>query len=198
MRKIWLIFLLFISFISLSSFKFFGDPLDEILEYKIVVSPRKDGTLDMRYYIEWHVLDSVSEGPLTWVKIGVPNKYVDDIRGLSDPIEKIYYYTDSGAYIRIDLDRSYRKGEVVNKEGSDVTAQFIKGAKETLDIAKKLNIKTAILKDGSPSCGVNYIYDGNFSGTIIKGMGVTAQLLKESLIDVISEDELGGIIDGDI
>ena len=113
MRKIWLIFLLFISFISLSSFKFFGDPLDEILQYQIVVSPRKDGTLDMRYYIEWHVLDSVSEGPLTWVKIGVPNKYVDDIRGLSDPIEKIYYYTDSGAYIRIDLDRSYRKGEVV-------------------------------------------------------------------------------------
>ena len=90
------------------------------------------------------------------------------------------------------------KGEVVNKERSDVTAQFIKGAKETLDIAKKLNIKTAILKDGSPSCGVNYIYDGNFSGTKIKGMGVTAQLLKESLIDVISEDELGGIIDGDI
>ena len=90
------------------------------------------------------------------------------------------------------------KGEVVNKEGSDVTAQFIKGAKETLNIAKKLNIKTAILKDGSPSCGVNYIYDGNFSGTKIKGMGVTAQLLKESLIDVISEDELGGIIDGDI
>lgn len=90
------------------------------------------------------------------------------------------------------------KGEVVNKEGSDVTAQFIKGAKETLDIAKKLNIKTAILKDGSPSCGVNYIYDGNFSGTKINGMGVTAQLLKESLIDVISEDELGGIIDGDI
>ena len=90
------------------------------------------------------------------------------------------------------------KGEVVNKEGSDVTAQFIKGAKETLDIAKKLNIKKAILKDGSPSCGVNYIYDGNFSGTKINGMGVTAQLLKESLIDVISEDELGGIIDGDI
>ena len=90
------------------------------------------------------------------------------------------------------------KGEVVNKEGSDVTAQFIKGAKETLDIAKKLNIKIAILKDGSPSCGVNYIYDGNFSGNKINGMGVTAQLLKESLIDVISEDELGGIIDGDI
>ena len=90
------------------------------------------------------------------------------------------------------------KGEVVNKEGSDVTAQFIKGAKETLDIAKKINIKIAILKDGSPSCGVNYIYDGNFSGTKINGMGVTAQLLKESLIDVISEDELGGIIDGDI
>lgn len=76
--------------------------------------------------------------------------------------------------------------------------QFIKGAQETLQIAKKLNIKKAILKDGSPSCGVNYIYDGNFNGTKIKGMGLTAQLLKESSIDVISEFELGGNINGDI
>lgn len=111
MRKLSLLFLLLLSFLSLSSFRL--NPLDEILEYQITVNPRKDGTLDMRYYIEWHVLDSISEGPLTWVKIGVPNKYVDEIRGISEPISKIYYYTDGGAYIRIDLDRSYRKGEVV-------------------------------------------------------------------------------------
>ncbi|WP_133016198.1 DUF523 domain-containing protein [Clostridium cuniculi] len=89
-------------------------------------------------------------------------------------------------------------GSVIDKNGNDVTPQFIKGAKETLQIAKKLNIKKAILKDGSPSCGVNYIYDGNFNGTKIKGMGLTAQLLKESSIDIISELELGGNINGDI
>ena len=87
---------------------------------------------------------------------------------------------------------------VIDKNGNDVTSQFIKGAQETLQIAKKLNIKKAILKDGSPSCGVNYIYDGKFNGTKIKGMGLTAQLLKESSIEVISELELGGNINGDI
>lgn len=89
-------------------------------------------------------------------------------------------------------------GSVIDRNGNDVTPQFLKGAKETLQIAKKLNIKKAILKDGSPSCGVNYIYDGNFNGTKIKGMGLTAQLLKESSIDIISELELGGKINGDI
>ena len=89
-------------------------------------------------------------------------------------------------------------GSVIDKNGNYVTPQFVKGAKETLQIAKKLNIKKAILKDGSPSCGVNYIYDGNFNGTKIKGMGLTAQLLKESSIDIISELELGGNINGNI
>lgn len=93
---------------------------------------------------------------------------------------------------------NYNNGSVIDENGNDVTPQFVKGAKETLQIAKKLNIKKAILKDGSPSCGVNYIYDGNFNGTKIKGMGLTAQLLKESSIDIISELELGGNINGDI
>ena len=93
---------------------------------------------------------------------------------------------------------NYNNGSVIDKNGNDVTPQFVKGAKETLQIAKKLNIKKAILKDGSPSCGVNYIYDGNFNGTKIKGMGLTAQLLKESSIDIISELELGGNINADI
>lgn len=93
---------------------------------------------------------------------------------------------------------NYNNGSVIDKNGNDVTPQFVKGAKETLQIAKKLNIKKAILKDGSPSCGVNYIYDGNFNGTKIKGMGLTAQLLKESSIDIISELELGGNINGNI
>ena len=67
-----------------------------------------------------------------------------------------------------------------------------------IKIAQKLNITKAILKDGSPSCGVNYIYDGSFSGKKINGIGITAQLLKESSIDIISELDLGGKMNGDI
>lgn len=96
------------------------------------------------------------------------------------------------------LDILNGNGLVIDKNGNDVTSQFIKGAKETLNIAKKLNIKKAILKEGSPSCGVNYVYDGNFNGTKIKGMGLAANLLKESSIEVISELDLGGNINGDI
>ncbi|MEG2291342.1 MAG: DUF523 domain-containing protein [Clostridium sp.] len=83
-------------------------------------------------------------------------------------------------------------GSVINNENEDVSEKFIRGAKETLKIAQEKNIHNAILKDGSPSCGVNYIYDGNFNGTKIKGCGLTAHMLKKNNIKVISEEQLGG------
>ena len=80
--------------------------------------------------------------------------------------------------------------KVITKDGQDVTKEFLKGAEETLKIAKMANAKMAILKEGSPSCGCNYIYDGNFNGTKIKGRGKTASLLDENGIKVISDCEL--------
>ena len=50
--------------------------------------------------------------------------------------------------------------KVLSNKGVDVTANFIKGAEETLKIAKEHNVKKAILKAGSPSCGYKKIYDG--------------------------------------
>lgn len=85
-----------------------------------------------------------------------------------------------------------RKGEIFTKDGRDVTEEFIKGAKEVIEIAKKLDIEGAILKEGSPSCGVNFVYDGTFTGNKIKGRGITAEILIENGIDVISENDLGG------
>lgn len=87
---------------------------------------------------------------------------------------------------------------VTNSNGENVTEQFIRGANEVLCIAKKLNIKKAILKDGSPSCGVNFIYDGSFSGKKIKGIGITTKILKDNLIEVISEVNLGGKTNGSV
>lgn len=72
----------------------------------------------------------------------------------------------------------------------EVTNSFKKGAREVLKIAELLWIKEAIFKQQSPSCGVGQIYDGNFSGTIIKGDGVTTALLKKNGIKVISEEDL--------
>ena len=84
-----------------------------------------------------------------------------------------------------------QQGErVVCKNGEDVTENFNRGGQQVLELAKLLNIKTAILKQKSPSCGCGQIYDGTFSGTIIKGDGVTAKLLKENGIKVLTEEDL--------
>lgn len=88
------------------------------------------------------------------------------------------------------------KGDrVINKSGKDVTRNYNAGAEKALNICKYLDIKIAILKDGSPACGVHQIHDGNFSGRKIKGMGITASLLSKNGIKVISEDEIQTLLD---
>lgn len=83
-----------------------------------------------------------------------------------------------------------RSDKVVSKEGIDVTYNFIRGAKEALKIAQTTGIKKAIMKDGSPSCGVHYIYDGTFSGNKIEGMGITTRLFLSNNIEVIAETDI--------
>ena len=87
------------------------------------------------------------------------------------------------------------KDKVINKDGKDVTRNYVSGAQKALNICKYLDIKIAILKDGSPACGVHEIHDGNFKGRKIKGMGVTASLLSKNGIKVISEDEIETLLD---
>ena len=91
----------------------FAANLDQIRSYNITVSPYEDGSLDMTYHITWEVLDSTTEGPLEWVKIGIPNKHAEDIEALSDNIKKIGYYGSHGDFIRIHFDRKYYAGDVV-------------------------------------------------------------------------------------
>ena len=89
-----------------------GD-LDEILAYSITVDVNDDATLKMVYHIEWKVLDSDSEGPLEWVKIGIPNKHYVSYKALTSTISSIDYMYDHGTYLRIDLDRKYYAGSIV-------------------------------------------------------------------------------------
>lgn len=82
-----------------------------------------------------------------------------------------------------------RDAKVFNKHGADVTEQFVRGAQQTLEIAKLYACRGAILKSKSPSCGCGFIYDGSFSGKLKEGNGVTAQLLMENGIAVMNEEE---------
>jgi len=83
----------------------------------------------------------------------------------------------------------FGRGKVKNQAGEDCTEQFILGATETLKVVRLLEIKKALLKDGSPSCGKNRVYDGTFSGKSITGRGITAEKLHDEGVDIYSEDE---------
>ena len=88
------------------------------------------------------------------------------------------------------IDVLRKSAKVLSHTGFDKTEAFIKGAKHALTIALKHNIKIAILKKNSPSCGSTTIYDGTFSGKITDGSGVTAALLAENGIRVFNDDQL--------
>jgi uncharacterized protein YbbK (DUF523 family) len=77
---------------------------------------------------------------------------------------------------------------VMSKAGEDVTAAFIKGARETIKLVKLYGCEAAILKQRSPSCGSREIYDGSFCGTKRKGVGVTVALLAQEGIPVYDEE----------
>ena len=87
------------------------------------------------------------------------------------------------------------RGRVIDRQGKDLTDDFIKGAIAVLEIARKSGAKKAILKSRSPSCGTKAIYDGTFQDRTLPGMGVTAALLKSSGIEVMSEEEVKNIMD---
>lgn len=80
--------------------------------------------------------------------------------------------------------------KVLTKEGKDITAEYRKGAEHALQLAKSEGITMAVLKSKSPSCGCGKIYDGTFSGTLKNGNGITAQLLLDNGIKVVSDDTL--------
>ena len=86
-------------------------------------------------------------------------------------------------------DPSERLGErVVSCRGADVTAQFKKGAEAALTLARRYGCTTALMKEHSPSCGSGLIYDGSFSGKLVKGDGCAAELLKAAGVSVVGEN----------
>ena len=80
--------------------------------------------------------------------------------------------------------------KVFEIDGNNVSKQFVCGATESMLLARKHGIRVAVLKDGSPSCGSRYIYDGSFNGATVVGSGVTTALLRKVGVKVFSENEL--------
>ncbi len=62
----------------------------------------------------------------------------------------------------------------------NVTEPYARGAEAALWFAKLAGCRYAVLKERSPSCGPGKIYDGSFTGKLVRGDGLTAALLQET------------------
>lgn len=78
---------------------------------------------------------------------------------------------------------------VIAVTGEDVTVPFVQGGHAALAAARAHNIRIAVLKEGSPSCGSGYVYDGHFARQRQAGMGIAAHLLTQAGIQVFSEKQ---------
>lgn len=81
-----------------------------------------------------------------------------------------------------------RSDRVVMRGGTDVTAEYERGARIACALAQQTGAEAALLKARSPSCGSGEVYDGTFTGTLKSGDGVTAERLKALGIPVYTEE----------
>lgn len=91
-----------------------------------------------------------------------------------------------------------KDGHFVTKDGTLVDEYFGAGVEGTLQDLLDAGITTdqvdcAVLKSRSPSCGVNTIYDGSFSGVLILGMGAMAERLAAEGVQLFDSDDLDGL-----
>lgn len=128
--------------------------------------------------------------------LGLPCRYdgkskpCDKVIALKEGYELIPFCPEIYGGLETPRIPSERVGErVIMKDGRDVTENYNRGAEGALYLCQSLDIKRAILKERSPSCGKGKIYDGSFSGTLKDGDGVTAELLTIHGIEVVGESE---------
>ena len=102
----------------------------------------------------------------------------EELGGLLTPRERAEFLEGEGK------DVISGKGKIITSSGKDITSQMIRGAKKVLAMAKKHDIRYAIMKKNSPSCGCGKIYR---KGVLVKGDGVTTALLKREGFKIIAK-----------
>lgn len=85
------------------------------------------------------------------------------------------------------------KARIISQNGIDHTHQFLTGALKTLDKAIQNDIKYAVLKSKSPSCGKYIVHSGDFDGRLKEGKGLTSELLAVNNISIYNEEEISAL-----
>lgn len=81
-------------------------------------------------------------------------------------------------------------GVLYDRDGNNVDGLLREAVAKAVAEIRELDIECAVLQSRSPTCGVNQIYDGTFSGRLIPGSGVFAQALKDAGIRVIDAEDI--------
>lgn len=81
-------------------------------------------------------------------------------------------------------------GVLMTRDGENVDALLRQTVDKFLEELKGEEIDCAVLQSRSPTCGVNQIYDGSFSGKLIPGSGVFARALCEKGYQVLDAGDV--------
>ena len=101
--------------------------------------------------------------------------------GLPCPRAPADFFDGDGA------DLVFGRARLIDRLGRDVSAPFVDGARIALELARAHGVRAALLKEGSPSCGVRRVQR---EGVKVEGRGVAAVLLSRAGIPLFSEEEL--------
>lgn len=133
--------------------------------------------------------------------LGIPCRYdgrsvkAVDVERLAENFELIPVCPEIYGGLPTPRTPSERVGDkTLMKDGRDVTENYLRGAEAAYALCESLGCTLALLKERSPSCGKNKIYDGSFTGTLIDGEGVTAEYLRERGIKIFGESEIEELI----
>jgi uncharacterized protein YbbK (DUF523 family) len=99
------------------------------------------------------------------------------------PRKKIWYQNGDGE----DVINKRKNAKIINSDGKNVSLKLINSCKKICSIVKKYGIKEAILKERSPSCGLNFVYINN---ELTKGCGLLTAMLKKQKVKVVSEEQI--------
>ena len=81
-------------------------------------------------------------------------------------------------------------GVLMDRNGNNVDASMREAVARAMEMIRKEDIQCAVLQSRSPTCGVNQIYDGSFSGKLVSGSGILAQALKNAGYQTIDAEDL--------
>ena len=123
------------------------------------------------------------------------NNYTPLVEALKARYDLVPVCPECFGGLPIPHEPSERVGDkVLSKSGEDVTEPFRRGAEKTLAAAIQQGVTRAVLKERSPSCGCGSIYDGTFTGKVVPGNGVAAELLLAHGVTIYGESRIGELL----